>query len=578
MRLKSSFVAGQALLGMLMLALLALVGRLVYIDTQDAPRLLARVHDQQRATIPLPARRGLIVDSRGRIIAGTALQYSVFADPALVQDKEAAAREIGRILAQPAQELGQDLIAAADRRFFVLRRGISEAQARAVRAAGIRGVGTFEEPYRTYPLGSLAAQVLGFVSRDGAGLGGVELHCDAWLRGEAGVKTIVRDAARRAFWLAEDGYQAPRDGYHVVLTIDSVIQSAAEKAVRAAVEKYEATSGVAVVMDPSDGAVLAMANWPTFDPNHYQDYAAGSSWRFRNRAVTDPYEPGSIFKPFIAAWALSEKVTRLDEVINCESGVWRDGARLLHDHHAYSNLSFIDVVAKSSNIGMAKLGKRLGNNRLQQCLKAFGFGTASGIEFPGEEAGLVRPPHAWNSFTTTSVPMGQEVGVTPLQMARAFCVFVNGGRLVKPRLVRAVLATDGSVVEENRPSEGPRVLDEETVAAMRDVVLSAVVNVGTGTNAALAHYQVLGKTGTAQIAKRGGGGYVPDAYVSSMVAAAPQQDTRLVVLVSVTQPKKSLGYYGGTVAAPAVRSILADSLAYLQVPAELHPTGAVASQ
>ncbi len=566
-RLKSSYISGQLLMSLVLTSLAALVGRLVFINASQGPRLLARTFEQQRSTVPLPARRGLIVDCHGRILAGTALQKSVFADPALMPDKLQAAEQVGQILDLPTGELGQDLVAAGSRRFFVVRRRISDDQAAALRATRVPGIGVFEEPYRTYPLTSLAAQVVGFVSRDGAGLAGIEHQCESWLSGESGVKTIVCDAARRAFWLAEDGYQPPRDGYHVVLTIDAVIQAAAERELQAAVDKFKAESGVAVVMDPRDGAILAMANVPTFDPNHFQDYAEGSAWRFRNRAVTDPFEPGSTFKPFIAAWALAERVTQLGEIIDCEAGMWRDGKRLLHDHHPYSGLSFEDVVAKSSNIGMAKLGKRLGNRRLQAALRAYGFGQKTGVGIVGESEGIVPPPHQWTSFSTTSVPMGQEIAVTPVQMVRAFASLVNGGRLVEPFMVRAILASDGGVVQEHKPTSPREILNRGVANTMRDVILTGVVNHGTGTQAALGRYQVVGKTGTAQVPKPGGG-YVPDAYVSSFVGAVPRQDPRLVVFVAVRRPVKSIGYYGGTVAAPAARQIMASALAYLQVPAE----------
>lgn len=566
MRLKSSFVAGQFLMSLLVAAMIALVGRLLYINVEDGPRLLARANDQQRSVIPLPARRGLVVDVRGRILAGTALQQSVFADPKLMPDKQDAASAVARILGGSAVELGQDLVAAGQRRFFVVRRRIDDDQAAALKKSRVAGIGTFDEPVRTYPQGALASQLLGFVSVDGLGLSGLENQCEDWLRGDAGFKTIIRDAARRAFWLAEDGYEAPRDGYHVVLTIDSVIQSIAEREIQAVVDKYKAESGVAVVMDPQTGAILAMANVPTFDPNHYQDYVAGSSWRFRNRAITDPIEPGSTFKPFVASFALMDKVTHLGEIIDCEGGTWRDGARVLHDHHGLPPIPFEDVVARSSNIGMAKLGKRLGNTRLQACLRAFGFGQTTGVDLSGDDQGIVLPAHQWTSFSTTSIPMGQEIGTTPLQMARAFCVFANGGMLVQPYVVRAILSSDGNVVQDYAPPPARRAIPRKIADVMKDAILTRVVNAGTGTQAALTHYQVFGKTGTAQIPRQGGGGYVPDAYVSSFIGAVPADEPRLVVIACVRKPVKSIGYYGGTVAAPAVREIMAASLAYLQVP------------
>ncbi len=560
--------AGLLLLGALMATLIALAGRLVQINVAQRPRLMARAQQQQQSVVPLPARRGLVIDAMGRILAGSALQQSVFADPQLVPDKHEAARVLSRVLGLPAVELGQDLIAAGQRRFFVIQRGIEPSQADQLNRAAVPGLGTFEEPYRHYPLGSLAAAMLGFVSVDGVGLAGLEHQCDDWLRGEAGMKTIVRDAGRRAFWLAEEGYVPPRDGYHVVLTLDAVIQSAAERELSAAIERFQAESGIAIVMEPATGAVLALAHVPGFDPNHFRDYAAGSGWRFRPRAITDPFEPGSTFKPFIAAPALAEGLVRPGEMIDCEGGLWRDGKRLLHDHHPYSGLTFEEVLTKSSNIGMAKIGKRLGPQRMQAWLKKWGFGEKSGIDLVGEDAGIVPPRHRWTSFTTTSVPMGQELAVTPMQLCRAFCAFANGGKLVRPYFVRAVLASDGSVVQEFGPQPGREVLKPGTADWMKRHVLAAAVNSGTGTRAALARYQVFGKTGTAQVPRIGGAGYVPDGYVGSFVGAAPLEEPRMVVLVSVRMPKRSIGYYGGTVAAPAAREILAAGLAYLGVPPE----------
>ncbi|MCK6455160.1 MAG: penicillin-binding protein 2 [Phycisphaerae bacterium] len=568
MRLRSSYVAGQLLLVLIITALVALFGRLVSINVREAPRLRALAAEQQRSDIPLPARRGLIVDARGRILAGTSLQHSVFADPKLIPDKQDAASRVAKILGLPALELGQDLVAAGQRRFFVIQRGVNAAQIEAIRASRISGIGTFEEPVRTYPLGGLAAQIVGFVSRDGRGIAGLEHQCDEWLGGEPGMKTIIRDAARRAFWLARDGYDPPRDGCHIVLTLDAVIQSATERALRSAVVSFKAESGVAVVLDPRTGAVLAMANEPGFDPNHFQDYAAGSHWRFRNRIITDPVEPGSTFKPFIASYALAEKVVRLGEVFDCEGGLWRDGKRLLHDHHPYSALTFEEVLIKSSNIGMAKIGKRLGNQRLAAALRTFGFGEKTGIDLDGDNPGIVPGTHAWTSFTTTSIPMGQEIAVTPLQLARAFCSFANGGLLVQPHLIRAVLAPDGTIVEDFASPPTRRAIPRRAADTMKRNILAAVINSGTGTRAALTRYQVFGKTGTAQIPKPGGGGYIPDAYQSSFIGGAPLEDPRLVVFVSIRKPDRSIGYYGGTVAAPAAREILSEALAYLRVPPE----------
>lgn len=563
LRSRSSNLAAHGLIATVMMVLLVLVGRLIYINAYHGPRLLSKVHRQQRSDVPLQPRRGYLVDAQGRIIAGTMPRKSVFADPQLIPDKEAAARKVGEILGIDPQEIVPDFLAAGDRRFFVIRRGVSEEEAERIGQAGIYGLGVFTEPYRTYPMNNLAASLVGFVSPDGVGVSGLEYQCDSWLRGENGVKTIIRDARRKAFWLADDGYRPARDGFHVVLTIDLEVQATVERELEVAVQRYQAESAVAVVLNPSTGAILAMANYPGFDPNGYQDYGADY---YRNRTITDPYEPGSTFKPFIAAAALAEGVVRFGEVFDCERGAWQDGTRTLRDHHPNDYLTFEEILIKSSNIGMGKIGKRLGNERLYKYVKAFGFGEKTGVDLLAEDPGILRSLSRWNTYSTTSIPMGQEIGVTPLQLARAFCVFANKGKLVKPYLIRAVMDAEGRVVNDFTPSPpDTQVLPEEIVRLVKDRILCEVVNQGGARTASLAHYQVFGKTGTAQIAKKGGGGYEPNAYVSSFVAAAPARDPKLVALVSVRRPNKALGYYGRVVAAPAVRGILSHGLAYLEV-------------
>ncbi len=570
-----SKLVGQAIIGAAMVALLALGGRLVYISAAKGPALLAKARHQQRSIIPLKHRRGLIVDCRGRIIAGTMLQKSVFADPSVLADKQAAAEKTAAILGLDAREVREELLSAGEREFLVIRRGVTEEEAEQIQAADVYGLGIFTEPYRAYPMGELAAALVGFVSPDGRGVSGLEIQCEQWLAGENGLKTIIRDARRKAFWLAENGYRPPRDGFHVVVTIDAELQATAERELASCVQHYRAESGTAIVMHPKSGAILALANVPGFDPNRYQDYGPGL---YRNRAITDPFEPGSTFKPFISAAALAEGVAKLGELFDCESGSWRDGARLLRDHHPYGALTFEQVIIKSSNIGMAKIGKRLGNERLYKSVKAFGFGEKTGVGLDGEDPGLLRPFHRWNSFTTTSVPMGQEIGVTALQLARGFCAFANGGLVVQPYVIRAVLAADGRVMGDfSDPPPLGQAIPAEIAETMKEKLLCPAVEEGTGTRAKLANYRVFGKTGTAQIARRGGGGFEPKAYVASFVCGAPASDPQLVVLVSIRRPDASIGYYGGTVATPVAREILAHALAYLNIPPDKTPTAGDAS-
>lgn len=564
MSIANAGASGTVLLGLLIVAFLALGGRLVYIHVHDGARLTAYAAHQQRSTIPLPGRRGMIVDARGRIMAGTRLRTAVYADPKIINDKAEAARRVAEILGRPAGDLETDLLGAGDRRFFVLARDVTDDQAEALHKADLYGIGTFEEPYRVYPMHQVGAAVVGFAAADGHGVAGAEHQLEPWLAAKLGFKTVVRDARRRAFWLSGNGYQPPHDGLTAVLTIDSVIQERAEQLLAETVEKYQAESAVAVVMRPGTGEVLAMANVPGFDPQEYPDYAPS---RYRNRVLTDPTEPGSIFKPFVAAGALTDNLVRLEEVFDCHRGLLVDGARVLRDHNPYGLLSVQDIMVKSSNIGMALIGKRMGNQRIFKFVSAFGFGRKTGIDLQGEDEGILLPLHRWTSFSTTSLPMGQEIAVTPIQIARAFSALANGGRLVRPRVVRAIMEGEDRIVRDFADdTPAPRVISEAIAAKIKDQMLVDVVLRGTGVNAALTDYQVFGKTGTAQIAKHGGGGYEPKAYVSSFVGGAPACAPQLVVLVSVMRPKASIAYYGGTVAAPAAGELLGFSLAYLGVP------------
>lgn len=559
-------LTGQMVIGAVLVALVALMGRLVYINANDGPKLMARAERQQVSEVPISARRGLIVDSRGRIIAGTTLRKSVFVDPSVLPDPQAAAATISDILGIDSGEIVPDLLAAGEKRFFVIHRGITEEQAQRITAANIYGLGVFSEPCRTYPMNEVGSALIGFVAPDGVGVSGIEFQCDKWLAGQNGVKTIVRDARRKAFWLADGGYRPARDGFHIVLTIDAEIQANVERELAEALTRFKAESAVAIVMHPHTGAILAMANAPGFDPNNYRDYGTAL---YRNKTVTDPYEPGSTFKPFIASAALSEKVVRLGEMFNCERGTWVDGPRTLRDHHPYDFLSFEEVLIKSSNIAMGKIGKRLGNERLYDYCRLFGFGQKTGVDLLGEDSGILRPLARWDGFSTTSIPMGQEICVTPLQLARGYCVFANGGKVVKPYVIRAVMDATGEVISDftPQPPDEP-VIPPEIIATMKDKILVEVVRQAATQSAKLPNYTVFGKTGTAQIAKKGGGGYVPNAYVSSFVGGAPANDPQLVVLVAVRKPQKSIGYYGATVAAPAAARILSHALAYLGVPPE----------
>jgi len=555
--------AGHVLVGLLCVLLLALIGRLIHIHTTMRPSLLAWSERRQCSTIPLPGRRGAILDCRYRVLAGSHDRPTVYADPRCVEDHAAAAQQLAMVLDKKTDEIRKLLDDPASPGFVVIQKALDRNQAEGVRALKIPGVGLRNEPTRNYPMGTCAAHVLGFVGTDGNGLEGVEMVVDTLLRAKPGKRVVYRDVRRRALFPQPDGYVAPQDGLHVVLTIDSAIQETLESQINQAVEHFQAECGIGVVISPKTGAILGMACAPTFSPTSASSVSADIR---RNRVLTDPVEPGSVFKPFVMSAALAERLTHPNETIFCHNGLYLAGKRRLNDHHPYGNLSTVQIMTKSSNIGMAILGQRLGNERMHTYLRKFGFGQTTGIDLPGEGDGLLMPLKAWNSYSTTSVPMGQELAVTPIQLITAFSALVNGGHLVKPYVIAAILDRNGDQLEDRRPKEDRGIAIEPAIANIMRDILVEVVNSGTGKPARLDDWQVLGKTGTAQVPYKHRRGYEPNSYLGSFIAAAPARDPAVVALVMIRKPKRSIGYYGSKVAAPSVKAVLAQALPYLDIP------------
>lgn len=548
-------------------AFVALGGRVVYIQAAMSPRLLEYRDRQQRWTVSIPARRGLILDTKGRVLAGSESRPSVFADPKLISDIDLTSAKLAPILGTSQSAVRERIESRQGTRFCWLARKITPSSADAVRDQNLPGIGLITEPHRFYPNGFTLAHVLGFVNRESKGLEGLELEYDDTLRGTAGRYAAKCDVRRRPLWPELERICESQDGDHIVLTIDLVIQGYLEKAVERAVHEFQAESGVGVVMSPRSGDIVAMTSFPTFDPNTPQDFPIASK---RNRCLTDPVEPGSIFKPFTMAGALAEGVADLDEKIDCGSGVWYfktgKSTRRLRDTHANGVLTFEEIVVKSSNIGMGRIGERLGNRRLHRYVTAFGFGNKTGIDLPGESRGIVLPLRRWNSYSTTSIPMGQEVAVTPLQLITAFSALACGGELPQPRIVRRILKANGQEAFDVGGSRGAsRIVPESVARAVAQRVLVRMVN-DSHHDIKLEDYQMLGKTGTAQVPYRNRPGYEPDAYVSSFVGAAPAHDPQVAALVMIRRPRKSIGYYGGKVAGPAVKEVIARTLAYWRIP------------
>ena len=543
----------------LLAGLLAVAGRCFAIQGISRDRLISLASRQQVHTETLPARPGDIVDTQGRILATSVMSESLFLDPARVEKPRETAEKLAAVLDLDADRIAQRLSRNRKRRFLWVKRRLSEDQVEAVEALSLasESYGFRREFLRCYPQGRLATQVIGFRDIDGNGHGGIEQSHNAVLCGVDGTRRVVRDAHGRALTILEQQTRLPKAGQTVRLSLDTVIENYTEEVLDELVEQWKPKSACAVVMDPNTGGILAMASWPTFDPNSLEN-VRDDAWT--NRVITDIYEPGSTLKPMIVAAAVDEGVLRPDETLFCENGVYLMGRRVLHDHHPFGNLSIADVVIRSSNIGMAKIGERLGNPGLFEALRRFGFGRPTGVQLPAEESGMLLPLGRWTSYSTGSVPMGQEVAVTPLQLASAYCILANGGRRVRPYVVESS--------DRTAASSPQRVVTTQTARWILETVLRGVVESprGTGWRARLEYYDVFGKSGTAQKVDPVTGGYSHRLHVSSFVAGGPVENPRVLVLVMVNEPGVGKTHYGGTVAAPSAREILRRTLLYLRVP------------
>ncbi|HYH84859.1 MAG TPA: penicillin-binding protein [Pyrinomonadaceae bacterium] len=541
--------------------MVAVGARLAYLQTSQHEWLSRRARAQQLDIEPQAAVRGLILDRRGKELARSIDVDSFFAEPKEIENADEAAASLARVLNIDAVSLAARLKEGkeAKRGFVWIARKVGEEQARAVRELKIKGVHSIEEQKRRYPNGALAAHVVGFVGLDDKGLAGVEQIYNASLTGEAGRLVAHADARRNSF---ESAGSEPQDGRTIVLTIDQTVQYIVERELAAAVERTHAKSAAAVVLDPSTGEILALANAPAFDPNN----AAGvSAEARRNDALQNIYEPGSTFKVVAFTGALEEKLITPDTRFDCPGSISVPG-RVVHDH-AHGNLSTTEALAKSSNVVAIKLGQKLGNERLYEYMRRFGFGSKTGVELPGETGGIVRAVSKWQPGSIGSIPIGQEVGVTPLQMAAAYAAIANDGLRVAPHIVREVRDAEGKVVEQARP-ESHRVVSVETARTIRGM-LEMVTLKGTARAAQLEGYTTAGKTGTAQKIDPKTRAYSATKYVASFVGFAPVDKPAAVIIVVIDEP---VGLHqGGQVAAPVFSEIADQILPYLNVRPDLSP-------
>lgn len=547
----------------------ALALRLVQLQGWDRATYAAHANRQHTLIDVIPARPGEIVDRRGRLLATTVSVQSLFVDPSRITEPLSFAKQLAPVIGLDAMTLAERITARADKQFIWAKRRLSEQEATRVRELGLpSGTWGFRSEYlRRYPQGSLGVHVIGFRDLDGVGRGGLEQSCYSLLRGTEGRRFLVRDARGRVIEVQDAQTEPPRPGRTLVLTLDTVIQLYAERALDGLMENFKPKAACAIVLDPLTGDVLAAASRPTFDPNNPVNVPEGA---WNNAVVAAMFEPGSTFKPFIVAWGLQRGLLDRDEMFDCEFGQYRMGRRILHDHHPYGWLNLTDVLVKSSNVGMAKIGEKLTNQELYRAAVAFGFGSKTGCELPGELQGVVRPLKEWTDYSTGSVPMGHEIAVTPLQLITGHAALANGGKLISPHFVLCNTEAGYTGDWEQHVTRGTVVSQTVSADIAKWVVSEAMAQVvarGTGKQAKLTDYAVFGKTGTAEKPDPLTGEISRRLHVSSFVGGAPADNPRVMVLVLADEPAAGGNQFGGSVAAPTAKEILRNSLLHLGVPA-----------
>ena len=541
----------------------AIVGRLGYLQLVRHGEYLARATRQQQRIIDITPKRGSIYDRNMDPLAMSIPVDSVFAVPIEVGDAQLAAQLLSRVLGIPSEVLEAKL--QSPQGFVWIARKVPPDTKEAVEALNLEGIYFQKENQRIYPKRDLAAHVLGFVDLDEKGLAGVEYELDSQIRGKSEKIVVMADARQRWF----DGVEAQRErGADVVLTLDEQIQYIAERELLAAIAKTHALAGTVVVVDPNDGQVLALANWPKFNPNAANEASAEARM---NRAVSALYEPGSTFKLITLAAAFDQGIVRPEEVFDCENGAVYLAGHRIRDHKPFGLLTVSDILAKSSDVGAIKVALRLGAPKFYDYIRAFGFGQLTGVDLPGESKGLVRRLENWSAISIGSISMGQEVGVTPIQLISAVSSIANGGLLYRPHVVRGLRRDNKALPAEAAltPVEPRRVIQPETAATLRRLMEGVILN-GTGELAHLEGWTAAGKTGSAQKIDPSTGRYSHTQLIASFTGFAPINNPAVTILVSLDSPVGQ--HEGGQVAAPVFKRIAEQVLAYLDVPRDV-PVG-----
>lgn len=526
-----------------------LAARLLHVQYFSQEVFASRALRQQVSHETISARPGDILDRKGRLLATTISVPSLYVNPSRISEPSQVAAKLSEVFELDEQKFISKIEKNRKRQFLWIKRHLTPEQGEMILKLGLPKdqVHLRQEFKRFYPQDSLAAHVIGLRDIDGIGRGGAEQSFNKYLTGTDGKRQFVRDARGNVLEILEEVTQPPENGKTVALTIDTVLQLHTEQALDELLVEHNPVGVCAIVLDPNNGEILAMASRPAFHPDHAGSATSGA---WKNLAISAVYEPGSTFKPLVVGWGLDRGLLKHDEKFHCEWGKYQMGRRLLHDHHPYGDLGLVDVLVKSSNIGMAKIGERLGNEQLFSMATSFGFGKKTGVELAGEVAGLLRPLRAWDGYSTGSIPMGHELAVTPLQMISAHAILANGGRKISPHLL---LKTNHKTPQPQQVVVS-RIINSKVAKWVVENPMLEVVERGTGKKAQLEDYSVFGKTGTAQKVNPNGG-YYSNKNVCSFICGAPAEKPRILVLVCVDEPRGS-SQFGGTVAAPVASKIL----------------------
>ncbi|MGD2187620.1 MAG: penicillin-binding protein 2 [Desulfobacterales bacterium] len=546
------------LVGFVFIVLFGAIGaKAVHLQVYRSPWLAQKASDQYERSLTSSGKRGTIYDRNLREMAVSIDVTSIAVRPAKIRHPNAASNELAKILKTNHRIIKKKLKSKSP--FVWIKRQASPKETAAVQALGLDGIEFVPERNRFYPNKTLASQALGFTGLDGYGLEGIEFSYDRYLRGANGNFTVFRDALGKVF-NEEHNKDIHRRGHNIVLTIDRALQYITESALQETVQKYSARSGMAIVMEPQTGAILALAHAPFFNPNAYTDF---NKELWRNRAITDPFEAGSTMKIFSAAAAIDSGNIKASSIFYCENGAYKIGQNIVHDIKKHGWLSLQQIVKYSSNIGAVKVSEKLGPQRLYTTLQKFGFGAKTGIDSPGETAGSLSHFKNWTTVDTGSVAFGYGISVSAIQLITAASAIANDGILMKPYFVKTITDQSGKPLKQFQPQTVRRVISKRTARTVRNIMKTVITKGGTGTNAALQGYTVCGKTGTARKLDENGE-YSDSKHIASFVGFTPAEHPKLTILVVIDEPQRK--YYGGTVAAPVFRRIAREALNYLNIP------------